>query len=1003
MLIENLEALKIWLKKTLTPICDADPNTLSQYVVALLKKNKPDTDLKDFCQDQLEVFLQQKTKAFVETLFETLTSQSYLALTPAVAPPPPTSAPPPLPPSNTNSATSVLTPVSQNQLSNQQSSAASTDKRKKSSEEISEDGSKSVYRRRSRSPNRNRGRDGDRDDRRRRFDERGRYPADRRYGRDEPVRRRSRSRSRDRSPRNCSRGPTSRLRGRSRDRSRSPNWRRSRSRSRSMTPPRSPPVGHVDIDSRGSTPVQDNGKYSSEPEPTPMSIPSAISVVSRTVDNRYDWNSHGRRNTPPPPRPRCKDYDEKGFCMRGDLCPFDHGLDPVIVEDINIPPVLPFNPTGPPPPPPPGMSGMPPGIPPPRLPGPRVMGPRPPPGPPQGPPPHRPNRPIRPPQPYQPEGYNPEAPAINPPRSSFWMGPRGPRPSSFHPQPPAPPSTRGRDLVRVQTVPEAPPKNEDSAGIQVPGYNENGQNNRTVVAPKRPYQKFSQSPPHSTAEPAPPGSQPSMNKYPRPAPEHQKRHFDYNRLGSYRQSGYNSDNATLEVRKVPPEFNTIAKLNEHFGKFGTLVNIQVRHEDAPDAALITFSSNAEANSAYRSSEPVFNNRFIKLFWHKPAQAGTGGSQPGGSTVSSTGEDQRIPVKTRLGIPSPDKLQLNNLIPKTSQPSDKSLLYASSGGTLTKTVFNPAALKTKSATATLSPATLEANKKSLLEEQQKKQEALKKKLELQKQKQQLLQRYIEQQKLLLGKVEKSKDKAEDKASLMQTIKDLSVQIDNLKTELMPKKTTFKSDVQAKKEILDTELELISKQHAGDDTSDLRKKLDDLTREAASMGLLSGRGRGRGRGSIPRGRGRGSTTWSRGGRGGRGRGFTAVSRRLDRRPKQLKMSGFGPDDKNDLLLHLAQHGEVENVDFEGDQAAVVTFKTRQDAEKVAATGTEFKGKTLIMKWHIPGVLSTSQDPGEDDDDDDDDDEVSGILDEIDEDALLAADDEEEEDEESRSWRR
>lgn len=63
-------------------------------------------------------------------------------------------------------------------------------------------------------------------------------------------------------------------------------------------------------------------------------------------------------------------------------------------------------------------------------------------------------------EPYQPEGYNPEAPAINPPRSGFWTGPRGLRPPSFHPQPPAPPSTRGRDLVMVQTVPESPPKKQ---------------------------------------------------------------------------------------------------------------------------------------------------------------------------------------------------------------------------------------------------------------------------------------------------------------------------------------------------------------------------------------------------------------------------------------------------------------------------------------------------------------------------------------------------------------
>ena len=34
-------------------------------------------------------------------------------------------------------------------------------------------------------------------------------------------------------------------------------------------------------------------------------------------------------------------------------------------------------------------------------------------------------------------------------------------------------------------------------------------------------------------------------------------------------------NCTLEVRKVPLELNNIAKINEHFGKFGNLTNIQV--------------------------------------------------------------------------------------------------------------------------------------------------------------------------------------------------------------------------------------------------------------------------------------------------------------------------------------------------------------------------------------------------------------------------------------------
>ena len=34
-------------------------------------------------------------------------------------------------------------------------------------------------------------------------------------------------------------------------------------------------------------------------------------------------------------------------------------------------------------------------------------------------------------------------------------------------------------------------------------------------------------------------------------------------------------NTKLEVRKIPRDLNNITKLNEHFSKFGTIVNIQV--------------------------------------------------------------------------------------------------------------------------------------------------------------------------------------------------------------------------------------------------------------------------------------------------------------------------------------------------------------------------------------------------------------------------------------------
>lgn len=33
---------------------------------------------------------------------------------------------------------------------------------------------------------------------------------------------------------------------------------------------------------------------------------------------------------------------EKGFCLRGNLCPFDHGSDPLIFDDENIPGIVTF-------------------------------------------------------------------------------------------------------------------------------------------------------------------------------------------------------------------------------------------------------------------------------------------------------------------------------------------------------------------------------------------------------------------------------------------------------------------------------------------------------------------------------------------------------------------------------------------------------------------------------------------------------------------------------------
>jgi hypothetical protein len=58
--------------------CDADPGALAKYVVALIKKEKPEAELRDSMEQQMEVFLQESTDNFIEELFGTLSNKEYL-------------------------------------------------------------------------------------------------------------------------------------------------------------------------------------------------------------------------------------------------------------------------------------------------------------------------------------------------------------------------------------------------------------------------------------------------------------------------------------------------------------------------------------------------------------------------------------------------------------------------------------------------------------------------------------------------------------------------------------------------------------------------------------------------------------------------------------------------------------------------------------------------------------------------------------------------------------
>ncbi|EJW78781.1 hypothetical protein WUBG_10309, partial [Wuchereria bancrofti] len=189
-------------------------------------------------------------------------------------------------------------------------------------------------------------------------------------------------------------------------------------------------------------------------------------------------------------------------------------------------------------------------------------------------------------------------------------------------------------------------------------------------------------------------------------------------------------NRTLQVRKIPAELNNIAKLNEHFGQFGQIVNMQVCFEGDPEAALITYANRYEAVAAYKSTVPILNNRFIKVFWH-----------------STNG-------------------QANNTInANQTAPTNSSLVTFNARGSLTKTVHVGSRLV---GSAVKNSQTIHSANSQSIESQRRKSD--------------LMSKEIEQQKIILEKMKAEDITLEKKKKLYKIFKRLELSVAKTKGEI-----------------------------------------------------------------------------------------------------------------------------------------------------------------------------------------------------------------------------
>ncbi|CAF1004910.1 unnamed protein product [Adineta steineri] len=236
-----------------------------------------------------------------------------------------------------------------------------------------------------------------------------------------------------------------------------------------------------------------------------------------------------------------------------------------------------------------------------------------------------------------------------------------------------------------------------------------------------------------------------------------------------KSEGSASGPATLEIRKIPVESNTISKLNEHFSKFGTVTNVQIAFDGSPDSALIAYGTFQEAETAYKNPEPLFNNRFIKIFWHNPNKIQNPISSS--SDVSST--------KKPISPPNPAKHHWTKIQKPTPNTNE----------TLTK----------KKSTIPPVPSII------------KKEAAKKAAIEIRRKKQGLLEEQIQQQKLLLKKLESSETN-EEKDSIRSLMKQVDTTIVTLKDSLrtIPIKSTSPPIKLSQQDILKQRQEILKKE-------------------------------------------------------------------------------------------------------------------------------------------------------------------------------------------------
>ncbi|KAI9354889.1 hypothetical protein DFJ73DRAFT_297658 [Zopfochytrium polystomum] len=805
------QALQKYLESQLEPIWDGDLSVLAEYVLALLKHDKGGDDLRSDCISQLDDFLKEQTVDFVDRLFAAVESRSYIGpeQSSSTAPISSPKSPAPAVPSKRD--------ISEDEEGDRSFKHTRREDHRSAGSDPSNAGSSiqtvsSRFHNDSSSGVLNMGNgpyDSDADYQFGVKRRRNEYPEE--YG--------GSKFSRYDTPH---RGPTGDYRG---------------GRSMHGQPMPQRPYGSQQLYGNG-------GGYGVSEWAVPMNDPTTMPYGSRgRFDNgRGDRLSRNGGGRTPYRRGRCRDYDEQGFCLRGDQCPFEHGTDRIVIDPTGMSrpayDIVPNN-IGT------GLGG--------------VLGP------PVGirPAPPQTVRPMT--QPLFPQPI-PALPGTLPgSEGAVAFTAAIPNSDQYDPEqlqptfvPPAPTLAGQSDMPPVQN-------HQQQQQLQQPGYGWGQQHSQRGNSRGR-------------------GFRGGRGR------------------GGHGFQSRRQQNDTLVVENIPDEFCSLDRVNEFFKRFGVITNIQIQPRFKK--AIVQYSTPQGANNAWSCPDPVFSNRFVRVYYLEDENGNKGAQGQSGVEPPTNGPTTEGAPASATPTPAPTAPAAPGALPQAAKKPDD------------------------------------------------KKKQLQKLLELQKQKDQLVQKQLEYQKELMAKLGNPKLSAKDKTELFAALKateetlrrSLSSATNTsavVKANLTPiAATAGKEDKEKEKlERLDRELDLMNKLNAAEasaDTSDadpaLKAQLEALQAEARALGVdISGTGTTAIPPSSSRGRGRGNAAWSSRGRGGMGGAVRSFN--LDNRTTKLVLKGLSSESRETVQPKLQQFGKILSISMDdGAGAAVVEFSQRREAEMV-----------------------------------------------------------------------